>query len=489
MTIIRQSIKYKKVMFFIFINILLMQSPEIKWGRIYGGDNDDYARAVIECSDKGFIGVGSTNSFGNGGYDVYLFKVDSLGYPIWTKTFGGAQDDYGYAICAADSNNYLVAGTTYSFGQGFSDIFLIKIDEDGDTIWTKTYGDSLDESCYSIVPIYDNKYFICGTTNSSGSGNQDVLLMKIDSMGNILWSKTYGGGMDEYAYCVDRTYDNGCIITGKTYSYGNGGSDIYTIKIDSLGDIEWMGLYGSYLDEAGFSVQQTADSGFVVCGTAYVTLLGYEWCLLRYNQRGTLIWNRFQGSLNDDSAFSVQEIGQNNYVVGGNFSYEMYVVRTDTSGLNIWMLLYGGAGTDCAYCVKRTSDNGYIIAGITNSYGAGDNNAYLVKTYADQVGVKELRRKNFAEFRQIKIFPLPFKDRLNIICNFNQDIRALPIIIYDAIGRFVKTLKPLELKSADKNSFFVWDGKDENGHNLPSGVYYVVINDPYKSSGRMVIKY
>ncbi|MEO0122827.1 MAG: FlgD immunoglobulin-like domain containing protein [candidate division WOR-3 bacterium] len=455
-------------MFFIFLNIFIMQSPEIKWGRIYGGDNDDYARAVIECSDKGFIAVGSTNSFGNGGYDVYVFKVDSLGYPIWTKTFGGSQDDYGYAICPTDNNNYLILGTTYSFTQGMGDIFLIKINEYGDSIWTETYGDSLEESGYSIVKTYDNKYLICGTTNSSGAGNNDVFLIKIDSTGNIIWFKTYGGNLDDYAYCVNSTFDDGCIITGETYSYGNGGSDVYTVKIDSLGDIEWTGLYGSYLDEKGFCVQQTQDSGYIVCGTGYFTLLGYEWCLLRYNQRGTLIWSRFQGSLNNDTAFSVQEVGQNNYVIGGNFSYEMYVVRTDTSGLNLWMFLYGGTGTDCAYSVKKTSDNGYIIAGITNSYGAGDNNAYLVKTYTDPVGVKELCKKAISPIK-IRTFPSPFREKLYIKFAPSEHLDLSDIKIYDINGRLLKKLAPKKSGIVD----FIWDGNDENANEVPPGIYFI----------------
>ena len=473
-------------MFLLIILLLLNQSPQVEWARIYGGDGEDYARAVLESPDKGFIAIGSTNSSGSG-YDVYIFKVDSSGYPVWSKTYGGDGDDYGYAFCAT-SNKYLIVGSTDSYGQGMRDIFLIMIDQNGDTIWTKTYGDSLDEIGYSIVLAGDGGFLICGTTNSSSAGGYDVLVMKLDSLGGIVWSKTYGGPFDDRGFCIDATNDNGCIIAGSTYSFGNGGSDVYVIKIDSLGNEEWMGLYGVNLDESGFCVKQTADSGYVVCGTAYVNLLGYEWCLLRYNRRGNLVWNTFQGSLNDDYAYSIQEIGEKNYVIAGNFSYELYVVRADTGGLNIWMLMQGGPGTDCAYSIKQTSDNSYIIAGITNSYGAGDNNAYLIKTYPDQVGIEESMINIQSEI-YFNAFPSPFRDRLRIryrIHNAGYRIHNTSLKIYDASGRVVKSFSLTTDYCA--LGTISWNGDDDSGHRLPPGVYFVHLEvDGYKKVEKVIL--
>uniref|UniRef100_A0A7V0Z7Q9 FlgD Ig-like domain-containing protein n=1 Tax=candidate division WOR-3 bacterium TaxID=2052148 RepID=A0A7V0Z7Q9_UNCW3 len=420
----------------------MAQSPQVQWARIYGGDGDDYTRAVLEFPDKGFIAIGSTNSSGSGGYDVYVFKVDSSGYPLWSKAYGGTGDDYGYSFCAT-SNKYLIVGSTDSYGHGMRDIFLIKIDENGDSIWTKTYGDSLDEIGYSIVSTGDGGFLICGTTNSSSAGGYDVLVMKLDSLGNE----------------------------------------------------EWTGLYGVNLDESGFCVKQTADSGYVVCGTAYVNLLGYEWCLLRYNRRGNLVWDTFQGSLNDDYAYSIEEIGEKDYVIAGNFSYELYVVRADTGGLNIWMLMQGGAGTDCAYSIKQTSDNGYIIAGITNSYGPGDNNAYLIKTYPDQVGILE-SMINTQSGIYFNAFPSPFSDRLGIrymIHNAGyriQDTRyRVPDInlrIFDASGRMVRDFSRLTVNG--ERSTIIWDGTDDSGHRLPSWVYFVYFEaDGYKKVEKVIL--
>ncbi|MEO0136198.1 MAG: hypothetical protein ABIL86_01550 [candidate division WOR-3 bacterium] len=464
---------------FLLILIILLQSPTIKWARIYGGENRDYARSAIECQDHGFIGVGATNSYGNGRYDIFIFKVDSLGYPQWTKALGGSGDDYGSGICPVSENTYFIVGTTFSAGHDRGDILLLKINEAGDSIGARVYGDTAEEWGYGITPTLDNNYLLWGTTNSSGAGNQDIFLLKIDSTGEVIWSKTYGGSEDDYAYCGVATHNHGAILTGKTYSFGNGGSDIITLKINAQGEVEWMSLYGTYFDESGFCIQETLDSGYIVCGTAYFTLLGQEWCLLRYNQRGTLVWSRFQGSLNNDTAFSVQEIGNNNYILAGNFSYEMYTVRTDTAGLNLWTLIYGGPGTDCAYSIKKTSDDGYIIAGITNSYGAGDDNAYLVRTYPDQTGVEELSRKYPGSSNTFRIFPSPCRNTVRI-SGYLSNISN--IVIYDIAGRRIKNF------SLPKSEGFewVWNCTDETGREVPSGIYFLFLGDTFKKS---IIKY
>mgnify|MGYP005837761267 CR=1 FL=1 len=454
---------------------LLAQSPAIKWGRTYGGEGDDKFRGVLECVDKGFVAVGSTNSFGNGGSDVYILKTDSLGFLEWARTYGGAEDDYGYALCPAWDSGYIVVGATNSFGSGLGDVFVLKINENGDSLWTKTYGGSLEEIGYSISRTVDNNYLITGTTSSYGAGCTDVYTIKIDTHGDLLWSKTYGGNLDDFGFCVDATNDSGLIVTGTTFSFGNGNGDVYVVKADSLGEIEWTGLYGTTLNETGLCVQQTTDSGYIICGSAGDVLLGYEWCLLRYNRNGSLIWHTFQGSLSDDFAYSVQEINEKNYIIAGNFAYEMYVVRTDSAGYNRWMLLYGGAGTDCAYSLKQTSDFGYIIAGITNSYGAGGYDAYLVRTATDEVAIQDISSDTISSQTKIlEAFPSPFSDKLMITYRAPKSNIIPAVKIYDVMARLVQ-----QIESSGPNNTttykYLWDGSDFSGNPISRGIYYVVV--------------
>ncbi len=514
------------------VYFLLTQSPEIKWGRVYGGPGDDYGRCVLECIDKGYIAVGSTNSSGNGGFDVYIIKTDSLGFLEWSRTYGGVEDDYGYAICPAQNNCYLVVGATNSSGSGLSDIFVIKINENGDSVWARTYGDSMQEIGYSITETRDNNYLITGTTSSYGAGGIDVYTIKIDTLGELLWSKTYGGNLDDIGFCVDATDDGGFIFAGTTFSFGNGNGDVYVVKADSVGGTEWVGLFGTDQNETGLCVQQTIDSGYIICGSAHSVLLGYEWCLLRYNQNGSLIWNSFQGSLSDDFAYSVQEIDQKNYIVAGNFAYEMYVVRTDTAGYNRWSLIYGGAGTDCAYSIKQTADGGYIIAGITDSYGAGGYDVYLIKTYPDQLDIKEKFAQSAPQAPfDIQVSPNPFNKSLTIKfqipstksqTNPNSQIIPSPfssphwgkglgegkseipgsvalygrdsggqaptLQIYDVTGRLVKIFNYQTIQLSNHLTQIVWDGSDFSNNPLPRGVYYIVVETDRDYVIKKVIK-
>ncbi|MGQ9535001.1 MAG: T9SS type A sorting domain-containing protein, partial [bacterium] len=406
------------------ICFLLTQSPTIKWGRTYGGEGEDQFRGVLECADKGFVAVGSTNSFGNGLGDIYVMKLDS----------------------------------------------------NGDSVWAMTYGDSLIETGYAITRTNDSNYVITGTTSSYGAGGTDIYAIKIDEMGAELWSKTYGGNLDDFGFCIDATNDDGYIITGSTYSFGNGNSDIYVVKIDSLGEAEWIGLYGTALNETGLCVQQTSDSGYIICGSAGNVLLGYEWCLLRYNRNGILVWDNFQGSLSDDFAYSVQEISRNNYVIGGNFAYEMYIVRTDTAGYNIWALIYGGAQTDCAYSVRQTADRGYIIAGITNSYGAGGYDAYLVRTATDEVAIKDISSDTISSQTKIlEAFPSPFSDKLMITYRAPKSNIIPTVKIYDIMGRLVQQIESSGPGNNTTTYKYLWDGSDFSGNPISRGIYYVVV--------------
>ncbi len=469
---------------FIASIILFNQAPDIEWGRTFGGAGNDYGYGVVECIDKSFIAIGSTNSSGNGDYDVYGVKVDSTGYPLWSKTYGGTNDDFGYSICPADNGQYLIVGSTNSSGNGLSDIYVLCINENGDSVWARTYGDSLNETGYSITKTQDNNYMIAGMTNSYGAGGNDILAIKINPAGELIWEKTYGEIYDDIAYSVSATSDGGSIMTGTTYSSGNHSGDIYLLKIDSLGQVMWTTTSHSNENAMAFSVQQTQDCGYIVCGSAYFVLLGYEWCLLRYDQHGGLVWSAFQGSLNHDFAYAVQEVGYKNYVIAGNFSFEMYVVRADTQGLNVWMLIYGGAGTDCAHSVKKTSDGGYIIVGLTDSYGAGGNDLFLVKTYPDLTGTKEKTDTFQFEIPECVVHPNPFYNRTIIEYHAIRQGCATKMAIYDITGRIVKSFSML----SDNQSRIFWDGTDNDRNILPPGVYYLVISSSKGQFSKKIIK-
>jgi hypothetical protein len=207
-----------------------------------------------------------TTSYGAGWYDVYLIKVDVNGNMQWSKTFGGSGGDEGFSVQQTRDGGYIIVGRTESYGAGGSDVYLIKVDVNGNMQWSKTFGGRGDDWGRSVQQTRDGGYIIVGWTTSYGAGGRDVYLIKVDVNGNMQWSKTFGGSGDDWGFSVQQTRDGGYIIVGVTTSYGAGWYDVYLIKVDVNGNMQWSKTFGGSGDDEGFSVQQTSDGGYIIVG-------------------------------------------------------------------------------------------------------------------------------------------------------------------------------------------------------------------------------
>jgi hypothetical protein len=236
------------------------------WNETYGGLYQDTAYSVQQTSEGGYIATGSTSSFGSGSEDFWLVKTDANGKMQWSKTYGGLYDDIAYSVQQI-ADGYIVCGFTDSFGAGYEDFWLIKTDSNGNEAWNKTYGWENSEYAYFVQQTSDNGYIIAGSTYSLTT-EFDMWLVKTDSSGNMQWNKTYGGLLDEEAYAVRQTSDAGYIIAGFTDSFSDN-RDIWLIKTDPSGNIEWNQTYGGTEKDEAYAVQQTSDAGYIIAGTTY----------------------------------------------------------------------------------------------------------------------------------------------------------------------------------------------------------------------------
>ena len=207
-----------------------------EWSQTYNNGNADYGHFVQETSDGGFIIVGYKYIYSEEHYDIWLIKTDSKGDEVWNKTFGGDASDFARCVQQTKDGGYIIVGNTDSYGNGESDIWLIKTDSQGNEVWNNTFGGADYERSYSVRQTNDGGYIVMGYTSSYGQGNQDMWLIKTDANGNEEWSKTFGGGGSEYAYSGQQTSDGGYIIVGFTYSYHNGFGDVWLVKTDSKGN-------------------------------------------------------------------------------------------------------------------------------------------------------------------------------------------------------------------------------------------------------------
>jgi len=357
--------------------------------KTFGGNEYDAAYSIQQTGDGGYIAAGYTTSFGAGDDDIYVLKLDSTGSFKWQKTFGGSSDDLAYSIQQTEDGGYIVAGWTYSSGAGGYDAYVLKLDSDGIFQWQKTFGGTGEDKAHSIQQTTDDGYIVAGWTYSSGAGNGDVYVLKLDSDGNLEWEKPFGGSNEDGAYSIQQTTDRGYIVAGWTESFGAGNRDAYVIKLNSDGNLEWQKTFGGSNEDAAYSIQQTSDDGYIVAGwTKSSGAGGYDAYVLKLDSTGNLEWQKTFGRGNDDDdyAFSIQQTTDGGYVVAGETDsfgagvYDTYVLKLDSAGNLEWQKTFGGSGHDYAYSIQQTTDGGYVVAGWTYSFASSDDNdVYILK--------------------------------------------------------------------------------------------------------------
>jgi len=445
------------------------QPPDTLWTGTYGGSGYDQGNSIQQTADGGYIMTGYTSSFGAGNLDVYLIKTDLTGTVEWTKTYGGVHGDEGNSVQQTTDGGYIIVGSTSSYGLG-TQVYLIKTDSLGDTLWTRIYGGGFYSIGYCVQQTTDEGYIITGRIDSYGPGYGDVYLIKTDSLGDTLWTKTFGGSGFDQGKSVQQTTDGGYIITGSTDSYGAGYTDVYLIKTDALGNQVWQQTFGGSDYDRSYCVQQIATGGYIIVGSTSSYGLGTQVYLIKTDSSGDTLWTNLYGDGSNNSGSCVQWTSDGGYIiVGKTYSYglgtQAYLIKTDSSGDTIWTKTFGESISQ-GRCVQQTADGGYVVVGYTYSNGA-EKDFYIIRLGAETIGVKPFQTTVPLEFILYPTYPNPFNPTTNI--NY-----ALPeagnvnLTVYDISGRQVAELVNSSREAGTHSVTF-------DGSNLASGVYFYLL--------------
>ena len=359
--------------------------PGTLWTRTYGGISSDRGFSVQQTADGGFVLAGYTSSFGVGGDDVWLIHTDAKGDTLWTRTFGGSNTDVGRSVQQAADGDFVLAGHTNSFGAGSRTVYLIHTDATGETLWTRTYS-GINYSEGGTVRQTADGGFVVGGYTGSFTGYSDAYLIRIDANGDSLWTRTFGGSGTDRGNSVQQTSDGGFVLAGWTISFGAGASDVWLIRTDPQGNILWTRTFGGWNTDVGRSVQQTTDGGFVLAGYTFSYGAGAAdvW-LIRTDAQGDTLWTRTYGGSSYDWGNSVQQTADGGFMVAGYTSSfgaggdDVWLIKTDAQGNTLWTRTYGGPMDDASYSVQQTGDGGFVVAGYTSSFGAGGEDVWLIR--------------------------------------------------------------------------------------------------------------
>ncbi len=357
---------------------------EVLWQKSFGGAKDDAAYAVAPTKEDGVIVAGACRSFGAGKDDMCVVRFDAHGRVQWEKTFGKKRRDFANAIARTDDGNYLVAGTSRSYSEGGDyDLFLVKITPEGKKIWMRDIGGKEKDYATAVAATPDGGAIVAGATRSFGRGSYDFFVVRLDQNGKILWSKTYGGKHAEKARAIVPVSD-GYIVAGGTETYGKGDSDFYMIKIDRHGNKKWERTYGGKKYDMLEGLCVTRSGEIVAVGTTRSYKARKKGLfVMKTDDHGDAKWQKLFDFKEHDYARAVACREGEIFVVGatkslGHGRADFYLLELDGAGRLEWADLIGGKKYDIAHAIAPVK-NGYVIAGESESFGDDDNDFFVVR--------------------------------------------------------------------------------------------------------------
>ena len=495
---------------------LLAQQPKVDWNANLCDDSSDIGLgySIVDTKNHGLVVAGGITSTDSdvvgfvGLIDVWVLRLDSLHNILWKKCYGGTGGQIAYSIKNTKDGGYIFAGQTnsndseVSGNHGAQDYWVVKLDSIGNIQWAKCYGGSSTDIAYSIIQTNDGNYLVAGNSNSDdgdvklhygGQFTQNIWVVKLDSLGNIVWSTDIGDSTFGFsASSVMQASDGNYVITG---SAGDGGYGALLVKLDMAGNIIWKHGYGGDGADGFNNIVESKDGNYVVAGSASSNdgevsgnHGGYDFWLVKIDTAGNFIWGQCYGGSNDEYAYSLCNTNDNGFALAGETlsddgqitnahgSYDYWIVKTDSLGNFSWELDLGGTNADVAESICQDESSNLYITGYSESDNDdfninydNDYNLWLTKLSIN-TGIEPLQNGD-----PLDIYPNPASNQLTI--NSNQSL-ILEIQIKDVLGQTI-------INKIFSNSF---QKQIIDVGALPQGIYFyrVTESDSQVITGKFV---
>ncbi len=452
------------------------------WTQTYGGSGWDCCQEVRQTYDDGYILVGYTGSFGTS-YQIYLVKTDSEGNMLWHSILGGVDTEYAYGVRQTSDGGYIIAATTYSFGAGECDAYVVRTDDVGYELWAKTYGGSDRDRVRSVDLTSDGGYVFAGWTESFGAGGPDFWVIKTDANGDTLWTRTYGGNGADYGLSIEQTWEGGYIIGGPTDSYGSGAQDFWLVKTDSSGDTLWTLACGDGSDggtDRNHAAHQMPGGEYVTVGEGVHDSHGHIYIVVVEGAKPpqvTVI------SPNGSEGFEPGDTCDITWLAEDNIGVDSISILYSIDAGSSWETIASGEENDSTYSwtIPNTPSDNCLVK--IYAYDAGLNVGEDQSNAVFSISTLGIEENNLSpgSFELLLIVPNPFRGSTEITFSMEQSEGSNGITsgstsltsymkIYDVGGRLIRQW---DYPTASQSYRVVWDGRNESGCEIPPGVYLV----------------
>lgn len=372
--------------------------------RTFGGEQDEHAMAVIQTRDGEYVLAGFTHSYGAGKSDIWVMKLDIQGQEKWRRFFGKSDFDWANSLIETREGNYVLAGYTRDEHSGANNAWILQIDPDGTLMWDRTYGGNQADEAKSIIQTKDGGFAVAGFSNSFGKGNSDVWLLRVDGKGSEMWKKVYGGSGTDRGHSLVETFDGGYMIAGFTTSLGKGKADMIVIRTDAAGKSLWRRNYGGEGNDVAEVVRETPDGEYLLAGwTASEGQGSLDAKLMRISATGDVVWERTYGDSDKDAIYDLAISRDGGMIMTGQTSSfgakasALWILKVDVDGKVEWQKRSNGDKDDYGHAVAQTREGGYIVAGASKSYSRGGSDMWIMKTNSKGQAAPEPQQEVLAQ--------------------------------------------------------------------------------------------